>query len=78
MFVEDLGHRVEDAEAKIDGEFVRSAEFEMLFERAYDRVQARENEDRIAYWAALEHKCGDQRAQVSACACHSVLHCRPL
>jgi hypothetical protein len=49
MFVEDLGHRIEDVESKVDHDFVRSSEFE----RAFDRVQSRENEEKISYWAAL-------------------------
>lgn len=53
MFVEDLGHRIEDVESKVDHEFVRSSEFEALFERAFDRVQSRENEEKLSYWAAL-------------------------
>jgi len=53
MFVEDLGHRIEDVESKVDHDFVRSAEFEALFERLFDRVQSRENEEKISYRAAL-------------------------
>ena len=53
MFVEDLGHRMEDVEDKVDHDIVRSSEFEALFERAYDRVQSRENDEKMSSWAAL-------------------------
>jgi hypothetical protein len=52
-FVQDLGREFEAERERIDGEFVRSDEFDRLFEDALDRVQAVRNEDKLGYWAAL-------------------------
>jgi hypothetical protein len=52
-FVEELGDRLKAQQARIDQEFVRTNEFQTLFEDALDRVQQRKNEDKFDYWARL-------------------------
>ena len=52
-FVEDLGRAFEAEQDRIDAEFVRSSEFDRMWEDALDRVQSVRNEDKLGYWAAL-------------------------
>jgi hypothetical protein len=52
-FVQDLGRQFEAERDRLDQEFVRTTEFERMFEDALDRVQTVRNEDKLGYWAAL-------------------------
>jgi hypothetical protein len=52
-FVEDLGERIKAQQERIDQEFVRSDEFQTLFEDTLDRIQLRRNEEKFEYWARL-------------------------
>jgi hypothetical protein len=52
-FVQDLGERLSREQARVDQEFVRTDEFQTLFEDTLDRVQQRRNEDKFEYWASL-------------------------
>lgn len=52
-FVEDLGERLSAQQERVDQEFVRTDEFQTLFEDALDRVQLRRNEEKFEYWARL-------------------------
>jgi len=52
-FVEDLGERLRAQQERVDQDFVRTEEFQVLFEDALDRVQQRKNEDKFEYWARL-------------------------
>jgi hypothetical protein len=52
-FVEDLGRAFEAEQDRIDAEFVRSTEFDRMWEDALDRVQSVRNEGKLGYWAAL-------------------------
>lgn len=52
-FVEDLGERLRAQQARIDQEFVRTEEFQTLFEDTLDRIQQRRNEEKFEYWARL-------------------------
>jgi hypothetical protein len=52
-FVKDLARQLDAERERIDHEFVRSDEFEGMFEDVLDRVQQRKNEEKFEYWAAL-------------------------
>jgi hypothetical protein len=52
-FVQDLAREYEAERDRIDQEFVRTSEFERMFEDALDRVGSVRNEDKLGFWAAL-------------------------
>lgn len=52
-FIQDLAREFVAEQARIDNEFVRTKDFQRLFEDVMDRVQNVRNEDKLGYWAAL-------------------------
>jgi hypothetical protein len=52
-FVKALREDLEADRARLDTEFVRTADFDRMVEDVLDRVQAVRSEDKLGYWAAL-------------------------
>lgn len=52
-FVKALQEDLEAESARVDREFVRTADFDRMVEDVLDRVQSVRNEDKLGYWAAL-------------------------
>lgn len=52
-FVKGLQAEFEAEQDRIDGEFVRTRDFDRMVEDVLDRVQTVRNEDKLGYWAAL-------------------------
>ncbi|MBA2717850.1 MAG: hypothetical protein H0U52_01215 [Chloroflexi bacterium] len=52
-FVKALYEDLEADRARLDEEFVRTADFDRMVEDVIDRVQTVRNEDKLGYWAAL-------------------------
>lgn len=52
-FVEDLDERLRAGQERIDREFVKTSEFQLMVEDVLDRVQQRRNEEKFTYWADL-------------------------
>jgi hypothetical protein len=52
-FIQDLTREFLVEQARIDNEFVKTKDFERMFEDVMDRVQTVRNEDKLGYWASL-------------------------